>query len=183
MNSGVYKITNIKNSKFYIGSTNNLKRREKQHFSLLKNNKNHCKILQRAYNKYGEEAFIFETLVYCPKEYLFKLEQWFVDYLKPEYNSCLINVSVPIGLSRYLYTDEHREIKRKDAFTKLNTIDNFGWKSRIIQKLDDSKNIIKEYNSLKEYAIEHNCSIANVGKALKKGNKCKGFYIRYKEIA
>jgi hypothetical protein len=185
MNLGIYRIKNIKNGKFYIGSTNNLIRRNKEHFSLLKRNKNHCKILQRAYNKYGEEAFTFEVLAYCPKEYLFKLEQWFVDTLKPQYNSCLIDVSVPIGLSGtgYLYTDEHKEIKRKEAFTKLNTIDNFGWKSRVIEKLNDNKDVVKEYSSLKEYATEHNCSIGNVGKALKKRNKCKGFYIRYKETA
>lgn len=183
MNLGIYKITNIKNNKFYIGSTNNLKRRKKEHFSLLKKNKNHCKILQRAYNKYGEDAFIFEVLAYCPKEYLFKLEQWFVDTLKPQYNSCLINVSVPIGLSGagYLYTDAHKQIKRISALNRLSTDINFGWKSRTIEKLNEDGNVIKEYTSLKQYALEHNCAIGNVGKALKKGNKCKGFYIRYKE--
>ena len=180
MNLGIYKIINIKNNKFYIGSTNNLKRRKKDHFSLLKKNKNHCKILQRAYNKYGEEAFTFEVLAYCPKEYLFKLEQWFVDTLKPQYNSCLIDVSVPIGLNHQKYFD--KEQYKKLALERLSNNSNFGWKSRIIEKLDDNNGVIKEYSSLKEYAIEHNCAIGNVGKALKKGNTCKGFYIRYKEI-
>ena len=184
MNTGIYKITNIINNKFYIGSTNNLKRRRKEHFSLLSKNKNHCKILQRAYNKYGKDAFIFEIIAYCPVKYLFKLEQWFVDNLKPQYNSCLIDVSVPIGLSGkgYLYTEKHKEIKRQEALKRLSENSSFGWKSRIIEKLDDSGNVIREYESLKAYAKEYGCSIGNVGKALKEGNKCKGFNIRYKHL-
>jgi len=177
MNTGIYKITNIKNNKFYIGSTNNLIRRKKEHFSLLKRNKSHCKILQRAYNKYGELYFTFEVLAYCPIEYLFKLEQWFVDNLKPQYNICLIDVSVPIGIPKSI---EGR--KRIGEANKYKTHPDFGWKPRIIEKLDENNTVIKEYSSLKEYALEHNCAIGNVGKALKNNNRCKGFYIRYKDL-
>ena len=38
-NCGIYEIINILNNKIYIGSSNNLKRRESQHFSNLKLNK------------------------------------------------------------------------------------------------------------------------------------------------
>ena len=34
---------------------------------------------------------------------------------------------------------------------------------------------------MKTYAEEHNCAIGSVGKALKKGTKCKGFYLKYKD--
>ena len=40
----------------------------------------------------------------------------------------------------------------------------------------------KKYPSLKSYAEEHNCAIGSVGKALKKGTKCKGFYLKYKTV-
>ena len=43
-------------------------------------------------------------------------------------------------------------------------------------------NELKEYSSLKSYAEEHNCAIGSVGKALKKGTKCKGFYLKYKTV-
>lgn len=183
MKAGIYKITNSKNGKSYIGSSKDMLKRKKQHFNLLRKNKNHCKILQRAFNKYGEESFSFEILCYCVEEYLFKLEQWFVDNLKPEYNSCLIDVRVPIGLSGkgYFYTEEHKETKRKEALKRLFENENFGWKSQVILKLNEEGNVLQEYNSLKEYAKEHECSIGNVGKALKKGNRCKGFYIKYKQ--
>jgi hypothetical protein len=180
MKSGIYQILNTATGDFYIGSSKDLIRRHKQHISSLKRNVNHSKILQRAWNKYGEIHFMFKVLATCPEEYLFKLEQWFVDNLKPKYNICLKDVSVPIGLDHQKYFD--KEQYKKLALERLSNDPNFGWKSRIIEKIDENNNVIKEYSSLKEYAIEHNCAIGNVGKALKKGNKCKGFKIRYKEM-
>ncbi len=86
MKAGVYKIVNLVNFKFYIGSANNLKRRKGEHFCNLKYNRHINKKLQNAINKYGIENFKFEVLAICPKEYCIKLEQWFIDNLKPEYN-------------------------------------------------------------------------------------------------
>lgn len=54
--SGIYKILNIKNGKFYIGSSNNIKVRWSQHKTLLKNNKHENKYLQNAWNKYGGQS-------------------------------------------------------------------------------------------------------------------------------
>lgn len=75
MNSGIYKITNIITKDFYIGSSCQLNRRKRNHFVSLDRNINHSKILQRAYNKYGNSNFTFEVIATCPKEYLLKLEQ------------------------------------------------------------------------------------------------------------
>ena len=61
MNSGIYKITNKVNGKFYIGSSVDLKDRWRRHRSHLKNGSHVNTHLQRSYNKYGKEAFIFET--------------------------------------------------------------------------------------------------------------------------
>ena len=67
MLSGIYKITNKVNGKFYIGSANNLKRRKWEHFCNLKHNKHCNKKLQYSYNKYSKENFKFEILSNCPK--------------------------------------------------------------------------------------------------------------------
>ena len=58
----IYKITNIKNQKAYIGQTiTSVEHRIGQHFS---NNKNKsCRILKNALEKYGKESFKYETLI------------------------------------------------------------------------------------------------------------------------
>lgn len=88
--SGVYKITNLINGKFYIGSSHTLYIRIKTHLRELKHNRHCNKHLQNAWKKYGKDNFKFEIISICPKEYRDKLEQWFIDNLKPEYNIQLI---------------------------------------------------------------------------------------------
>jgi group I intron endonuclease len=70
----------------YIGSSINVKHRIESHLSLLKNNKHFNRHLQSFYNKYGIKSLNFELLITCPKEYLIKMEQWFIDNLKPKFN-------------------------------------------------------------------------------------------------
>ena len=175
MNIGIYKITNKVNGKLYIGSSKDLVRRKKDHFRLLKKGVSHNTILQRAVDKYGIANFEFTVIVECEEDLLFIIEQELVDKLKPQYNIAIQDVSVPAGLP---YKD--KTLYKKHAKERLESNPNFGWKPRTIEKLDDNLNVLKEYSSLKEYAEEHDCSIGNVGKALKENNRCKGFYIRYK---
>lgn len=179
MKSGIYRIRNTTNDDCYIGSSYDLSRRNKDHWRLLKKGNSHNILLQRAWNKYGENSFVFEILAKCPKEYLFKLEQWFVDTIDPKYNVCKEDVSVPIGLRHYGYSE--REQYKEIAKERIKNNPKFGWKSRVILQMSDTGEILKEYASLKEYATEHHCAIGNVGKALKEGNRCKGFYVKYKD--
>ena len=60
--SGIYKIKNNNNGKFYIGSASNFLNRYKQHLSALKNNRHYNNILQHSYNKHGKEAYSFIIL-------------------------------------------------------------------------------------------------------------------------
>lgn len=53
----IYGIKNIKNSCWYIGSCIDMKSRFQKHKYYLYNNIHHSKKLQRAFNKYGENAF------------------------------------------------------------------------------------------------------------------------------
>lgn len=84
--SGIYKILNNVNGKFYIGSAKSLTGRWRLHKSQLKNNKHHSIYLQRSFNKYGYSSFSFETLEHCDVELLVEREQWYLDNLKPHYN-------------------------------------------------------------------------------------------------
>jgi len=82
----IYKIINTVTNKCYIGSTSNLKQRISQHFSNLNKNKHPNVHLQRSYNLHGKDCFETIILANCPIEYQFKLEQWFIDNINPEYN-------------------------------------------------------------------------------------------------
>jgi group I intron endonuclease len=64
MNKGIYKITNLKNNKVYIGQSENLNNREWNHFYWLGRGEHHNEHLQKSYNKYGRESFIFEVIEY-----------------------------------------------------------------------------------------------------------------------
>lgn len=76
--SGIYCIAHT-SGKMYIGSAINLYRRRYEHRRHL-NQGIHCnKKLQRAWNKYGESAFTFSTLLVCSNENLLMYEQLCID--------------------------------------------------------------------------------------------------------
>ena len=62
MTCGIYKITNKQNDKFYIGSSTNIEMRWYAHKSYLRRNVHANQHLQNAWNKYGEDNFIFSIL-------------------------------------------------------------------------------------------------------------------------
>ena len=62
----IYKIRNVVNGKFYIGSTANTKTRFYNHRRHLRKGTHHCAHLQAAWNKYGEECFKFEVVEIHP---------------------------------------------------------------------------------------------------------------------
>lgn len=68
MARGIYKIINVVNNKFYVGSAVDLKRRKTRHFSELRNNKHPNGRLQNSWNKYGEQAFVFVVVEELPDD-------------------------------------------------------------------------------------------------------------------
>lgn len=72
---GLYKIINKINSKFYIGSSDDIERRFKRHLLDLSKNKHDNQHLQSAWNKYGSEAFLFEVYKSCEPSVLLNEEQ------------------------------------------------------------------------------------------------------------
>jgi group I intron endonuclease len=62
----IYRITNMANGKYYIGSAELFARREWQHKTDLKRGVHKNPRLQAAWNKYGADMFIFEVLEVVP---------------------------------------------------------------------------------------------------------------------
>ena len=87
MKMGIYKIINVVNNKFYVGSAVNFSRRKARHFSELRNNRHNNSKLQNAWNKYGEPSFIF-VIVEEVQDKLVLLEaenRWLKEHVGKEY--------------------------------------------------------------------------------------------------
>lgn len=77
---GIYKITNINNNKVYIGQSNNLERRYKEHFVWKLNNKQY---IDELIQDLGKKNFSFEIIEECELEVLDEREKYWIKY----YNS------------------------------------------------------------------------------------------------
>jgi group I intron endonuclease len=79
--TGIYVIHNSLCNKGYVGSAVNMGNRWRLHRWELENNRHCNKKLQRAWNKYGEGAFVFVQLELCRKVELAEREQFWIDKL------------------------------------------------------------------------------------------------------
>lgn len=85
---GIYKIICSQEDKVYIGSSVNIARRWVEHRRDLNRGTHHCSLLQEAWDAYGDESFIFETVELCDNIVI--AEQQWLD----RYNNCCYNSSM-----------------------------------------------------------------------------------------
>ena len=79
----IYGIIDTRNNKIYVGSAINFEKRKYQHFKKLKANQHRNNLLQRLYNKYGQQIFKFFVLEYISnKNDLLKREQIWINYFQ-----------------------------------------------------------------------------------------------------
>ena len=88
--SGIYSITNTLNGHMYIGSAVNISRRWSEHVRRLNKNERPSIHLQNAWILYGANNFEFSVLEYCDKAKLIEREQFYIDEMKPVYNTCTV---------------------------------------------------------------------------------------------
>jgi len=155
--SGIYQIRNLVNDHSYVGQSANLKRRETRHFSELRNDKHDNIYLQRAFNKYGEENFKFEILLYCEIDQLTYYEQNFVNILNPEYNICRECVDSNKGTT---WTDESKQKLSNSIKGEKNC--NYGKKMSDEQraKISLAKSGENNHNFGKHFSEDHRRKIS-----------------------
>ena len=112
MNSGIYQIMNKRNYHMYIGSAVDFNKRWNEHKLSLRKNKHHCKYLQNAWNKDGEDSFEFSEIEFVDRRELIDKEQYYFDLLKPEYNSCRTAGST---MGAEFYKSEEYKTKKNNA--------------------------------------------------------------------
>lgn len=160
MKSVIYKITNNKNKKIYIGSSlKGLEKRKNRHLWQLKNNTHHNRHIQNEYNKYGD-IFSFDILEEIENELdLISKENFWIKKLNPEYN-IMKDVKSHIGVKRSEDTCEKISNGVKIHISDLN-------KSRIGKKYtDEHKKHISEALKGKSLSQAHKekLRIASTGK-------------------
>ena len=118
MNTGVYCLLNTVNGKRYVGSASvSLKVRIKSHRNCLRSGRHGNCYLQRAWNKYGEEAFEFSVLEYCAAESCISREQYWMDEYRSADQRYGYNIEPvagsSLGVKRSEETKElYREVSR-----------------------------------------------------------------------
>lgn len=80
--SGIYCIENLVNHKKYIGQSNDVHYRWKQHRYELNCGTHDNDYLQKSWNKYGEDKFVFYVVEFCEIDELDEREMYYIDFYK-----------------------------------------------------------------------------------------------------
>lgn len=105
------------NGKRYIGQTNNIERRKREHHSYIKNSnsENYNYPLYRAFRKYGEENFIFSILE--ETDFMNEREEFYIQKYKTYKSKNGYNIhkggKQPINTRQSLSYEQANEIKKK----------------------------------------------------------------------
>ncbi len=170
--SGIYKLTNTKSNKIYIGSSKDLYYRLKRHLSDLKKCRHANNYLQNAYNL-DSEHFVAEVLELCNENQLLDKEQFYIDTLKPEYNITLIvERNAPSIESRKKISET---LKRKYKSGEIISYkQNHAWKKVYLYDLDG--HFVGEFDSPKIASDTLNIPYVSLNTCLK-GNfrRCDRF--------
>lgn len=192
LESCVYSITNKINNKKYIGFTFKFIKRKNDHINALRKNNHVNTYLQNAWNKYGEENFIFEVLEFCSKNNLAKREDFWVKMFnttnkKNGYNIKLTDpnnktihskeTKLKISTSKKGKPSSRRGIKQTKEHSEKIRFANLGKKrsNKTKEKISlSAKNKIVTFNTRKKISDIHK------GRKIKWADKIKETHLKSK---
>jgi group I intron endonuclease len=196
------------NNKRYVGSSVDLSGRLYKYFNLkrLTEGPEKDRQIARALVKYGYSNFRLEILEYCTPEAAVEREQYYLDLLKPEYNTLLRarssfgykhtdeSLAKMSGESHIFFGKTHSELSKQKIRQALLGENNPNFAKSIseeqkvqiahaqpnsfrISVLDLETKTETIYSSVREGARALNCSTSPLNYNIKTGGKYKGRYI------
>ena len=161
----VYAIVNTTNSATYIGSTvKTVDNRWRRHLKDLRAGRHHSCKLQRAWDKYGEDAFVIETLEKVSNRRLLSREQWHIDLQFGRGRQLSYNMSPTAGNTTGIRWSKKAKIRQSAAkvgvprslssiLKQANT-----WALRYGKRYSfvSPEGFLFETNNLRSFAREHN---------------------------
>ena len=144
--SAVYKITNTVTGDFYIGSSNDVKRRWKEHKWPSSWKRCSNSQLYQDMQKYGIDKFEFEILAEVEIEKLKEKEQQFIEMLKPTYNSNRAN-GLDIERRKEYCKEYEKTEKRKKCHKEYEKTEKRKKYKKEYEKTEKRKKYKKEYNN------------------------------------
>lgn len=144
---GVYKITNLVNGKVYIGSSNNLSRRIRQHKWYINSSKgvDRCDYNLPMYVDIRETGRLFQIEIeYC--ENYKEREQYYIELLKPEYNhnNAIFDSSEQHKKELRQYQKQYREAHKEKECQKLHNMSLEDWQQLKQKKHEEALKRSKE---------------------------------------
>lgn len=106
--SGIYCFENILDGKRYVGKSIDLHRRISDHLNDLKRNSDKSILLQRAWNKYGQENFKIFIIEECEEELLDKTEIFYIKEWNTKTPKGYNLTDGGEGSSGYIHTEESK---------------------------------------------------------------------------
>ena len=128
--SGIYVISCIKKEKYYIGESENVRARLCVHKNKLRRNIHENRELQSDFNKYGENFFLFQKLIFgngVDKENRLKLETLILLTLKPQnrYNIYINWKKRDENLNTFFNKKHTNEARKLQSIAKKNKLSPF----------------------------------------------------------
>lgn len=162
--SGLYTIKSKKDNKLYLGLAVNIEKRISNHIIKLRVNSHRNIHLQRAWNKYGEDNFVFEVFIECSKEYLKSEEHYWANMLNVHSDRYGYNIRPTHPEGKSSLSESTKKLIGDKNRGKI------GRKASLETRLKMSKSF-KGRKMSKEFS--ENLRIKNLGKKLSKETKTK----------
>ena len=83
---GIYKITNMNNGHTYVGQSQDIYNRKREHFIALAHHKHHNVKMQTEWDECGGKGFRWDPVEFCEPERLNEREKFWIEELHCEYN-------------------------------------------------------------------------------------------------